>query len=278
MTNLIRRRLDEILTGIFLLAVLVATILRPPVFATPGGLLLARCVLWGAGTLIAILLVTARFSSLAHRALRIAADIGPVVVAIVGYVSLRLLGAYDITAWLRISAKDPWMMTADNLLFGKTPFLWFAQWGLDSRPFLQVMSWFYVLYPFTPIIALAWFMYKRDRAQFRLVRRALLVSFYCGYCCYLLIPVAGPLSLLSNTPVPYIETTVAYTFLAGNFRYPFDCFPSLHTANPWLILWLSRGKVPARWMTAAVIVCCGITLSTVALQLHYGVDGLAGLA
>jgi membrane-associated phospholipid phosphatase len=31
-------------------------------------------------------------------------------------------------------------------------------------------------------------------------------------------------------------------------------------------------------MASAVIVACGITLSTVVLQVHYGVDVLAGLA
>jgi membrane-associated phospholipid phosphatase len=139
------------------------------------------------------------------------------------------------------------------------------------------MSYFYALYPFTPVIALAWFLYKGDGVQFRLIRRTLLISFFCGYWCYILIPVAGPLSITANAPLPYIETTTGYIFLAGNFRYSFDCFPSLHTANPWLLVWLSRGKLPAWLMAAAIVACCSITLSTVALQVHYGIDDLAAL-
>jgi hypothetical protein len=278
MLNFVRRRLDETATIAFLLIVLVLTIARPPVYATPGGLLLAQIVLWSAGILVAALLVAARFSPHARVVLHVILEIGPMVVAVVGYVSLKLFHAYEITNWLGIQPQDQWMMAADNLLFGKTPYLWFIQWGLQSRPFLQIMSYFYALYPFTPVIALAWFLYKGDGAQFRLIRRTLLISFFCGYCCYILVPVAGPLSMTANAPLPYIETRAGYIFLAGNFRYGFDCFPSLHTANPWLLVWLSRGKLPAWLMAAAIVACCGITLSTVALEVHYGIDDLAALA
>jgi hypothetical protein len=48
MLNLLRRRLDEIVSGVFLLLVLVLSILRPPVFATAGGLRLAQVILWWA--------------------------------------------------------------------------------------------------------------------------------------------------------------------------------------------------------------------------------------
>ena len=278
MLNYLRRHLDEIATIVFLLIVLVLTIARPPVYATAGGLLLAQIVLWGAGILVASLLIAARFNAQARNVLHIILELGPIVVAVVGYVSLKLFRAHDITTWLGIQSKDQWMMAADNFLFGKIPYLWFGQWGLESIPFLRIMSYFYGLYPFTPLIALAWFLYKGDDAQFRLIRRTLLISFFLGYSCYILIPVAGPLSITPNAPLPYIETTAGYIFLAGNFRFGFDCFPSLHTANPWLMVWLSRGKLPGWLMTVAIVACCGITLSTVALQVHYGIDDLAALA
>jgi membrane-associated phospholipid phosphatase len=110
------------------------------------------------------------------------------------------------------------------------------------------------------------------------VRRALIISLYSGYCCYLLIPVSGPLTLAATTTPTFLESTSVYPFLESNFRYLYDCFPSLHTANPWLIVWLSWGKVPGWLMASAVCAGCGITLSTIALEVHYGVDDLAGLA
>jgi membrane-associated phospholipid phosphatase len=183
-----------------------------------------------------------------------------------------------MTARLGIPSFDHAMMAADVAIFGKTPYLWFVHWGLDSGWFARVMSGFYALYPFTPLLAVVWFLWRGERKQFRLVRRALIISLYSGYVCYLLIPVSGPLTLAGATSPTFLESTRAYSFLESNFRYLYDCFPSLHTANPWLIVWLSRGKVPGWLMASAVSAGCGITLSTIALQVHYGVDVLAGLA
>ena len=249
MLDFVRRRFDELVTGLFLLLVAVLTILRPPIFATPGGLLLAHMVLWPAGILTAGLWIAARFSRRAHALFNLVLEFGPILVAVVGYVSLRLFDASAITAWLGMPCFDHWMMAADKTLFGKTPCLWFHQWGLDKDLFLRIMAGFYALYPLTPLIALAWFWLKRDALQFRLVRRALILSFYSGYCCYLLLPVAGPLSLANTGSGSYLESTRVYSFLADNFRYAYDCFPSLHTANPWLIVWLSRGRL-SHWPMA----------------------------
>lgn len=270
--------LDELLTSLFLLLVAVLTVAHPPHFATPGGLLLARIVLWSAAILVCMLLAASRFSPRARNLLHFLFALGPIVAAVIGYVSLRLFDASVITAWLGIPSFDHAMMAADVTIFGKTPYLWFMRWGLDSGGFARIMSGFYALYPFTPLLAVGWFLWRDDTKQFRLVRRALIVSLYSGYVFYLLIPVSGPLSLAGATSPTFLESTRVYSFLESNFRYPYDCFPSLHTANPWLIVWLSRGKVPSWLMASAVIAACGITLSTIALQVHYGIDVLAGLA
>ena len=278
MFDFVRSYLDELLTGLFLLLVAVLTVVHPPLFATHGGLLLARVVLWSAAILVCLLLAASRFSPRARSVLHFVFEFGPIVVAVVGYAGLRLLGASVITARLGIPSFDHEMMAADVAIFGKTPYLWFMRWGLDSGLFARVMSGFYALYPFTPLLAVGWFLWRGDRKQFRLVRRALIISLYSGYVCYLLIPVSGPLSLAGATSPTFLESTRVYSFLESNFRYPYDCFPSLHTANPWLIVWLSRGKLPGWLMASAVSAGCGITLSTIALEVHYGIDVLAGLA
>jgi membrane-associated phospholipid phosphatase len=278
MMNFLRRYLDELVTGSFLVFVFALVPFFPPEFATPGGRALAVWVLRIFFSLLALLVVAARFNSLARRLLGLVLEVLPILVAVLGYVALKLMHAAAITAWLGLSAKDHAMMAADILLFGQTPFLWLAHWGLDTRLFLQVMSCFYGLYPFTPILAVLWFLCKGDTAQLRLVRRAMILSLFAGYCCYLLIPVSGPLSVFTPASPIFIQSTLTYTFLMGNFRYVYDCFPSLHTANPWLIVWLCRGKFP-RWLLAAsILVCCGITFSTIALRMHYGIDDIAGLA
>ena len=235
-------------------------------------------MLGSVAVLLSVLLVARRFTAAVGPALRVVVEVGPMVVAVLGYVSLKLFDASVITRWFGITSKDPWMMAADVALFSKTPYLWFAQWGLDSRLFLEVMSIFYGLYPWTPVIVLCWFMYKGDMTQLRLVRRTVLISLYCGYLCYIFIPVSGPLSLAAPEKPLFVQSTVIYTFLMGNFRFATDCFPSLHTANPWLMVWLCRGKVPGWMLGMGALVCAGITLSTIALRFHYGVDDLAGLA
>lgn len=276
MLNFLRRWLDELATVLFLLLVLVVALLHPPVFATPGGLLLARVVLWSAGVVMALLLLASRMRPWARTLLRRVMQFFPMVVAVLGYVGLRLLHAEQITAWLGIPPRDHWMMAADIALFGKTPCLEFSPPLLDAPLFQHVMAGFYGLYPLLPFAALGWFLFKRELPQFYLVRRALLLSLYLGYCCYLLVPVAGPLSLLAARPLA-IDTTATYAFLMANFRYGYDCFPSLHTANPWLIALLCRGKLPRGIMSLLVAVCICITLSTLTLRLHYGIDDLAGL-
>ena len=276
MLNFLRRWLDELATGLFLLLALVVTLLHPPVFATPGGLLLARVVLASVGIVLAVLLGASRLRPWARTLLRRVMQFFPMLVAVLGYVGLRLLHAEQITSWLGIPLRDHWMMAADMALFGKTLCLGFSLRLLDDHLFQHVMASLYGLYPLMPFAALGWFLLKRDMPQFYLVRRALLISLYLGYCCYLLVPVAGPLSLLSARPLA-IDSTGTYAFLMTNFRYPYDCFPSLHTANPWLIALLCRGKLPKGLMSALIGLCIGITLSTLALRLHYGVDDLAGL-
>jgi hypothetical protein len=277
MLNFLRRWLDELMTGCFLFLVLILVVLFPVDFATAGGRHFAQWVLWPVGVLVALLLIAARYAERVRPMLRVVAEIGPMVVAVLGYVSLKLLHAAAITHWLGISSKDPWMMAADVALFGRTPYLWLAQWGLDSRLFLEVMSIFYGFYPWTPVIVLGWFMYKGDMGQLRLVRRTVLISLYCGYLCYIFFPVSGPLSLEMPVKPLFVQTSLIYTFLMENFRFPTDCFPSLHTANPWLMVWICRGKVPGWMLAAGALVCAGITMSTIALRFHYGVDCLAGL-
>lgn len=270
------RWLDVWVTVAFLLLALVLTLLNPPVFATPGGLLLARIILSAVGIFLAAFAAAARFHAAARGLLRSFLLFFPMLVAVLGYVALRLLHAEKLTALLGIAPRDPWMIAADNALFGKTPFLWFAQWGLDGHLFERVMAALYGLYPLMPFAVLGWFFFKRDMDRFYLVRRTLILSLYLGYCCYILVPVAGPLSLLHEHAL-FIDSTTTYGFLMSNFRYSYDCFPSLHCANPWLMAWLCRGRLPRSLMAVLVFVCAGITVSTIVLRLHYGIDLVAGL-
>ena len=278
MIALLRRWMDEIVTGSFLILLLILAHLRgSPVFEPieQGGL--TKKTLWGVAVLLILLIGAKMLGRHATSPLRIA-EFLPLVVALMAYESLKHMHATALTVWLGIQPKDSLMMAADNAVFGKTPYLWFAQWGLDRPGFITIMSAFYSLYYVAPIAAMGWFTIAEDVAQLRLIRRGLLIGLYGGYCSYVLIPVAGPLSVPGLVKPLFFEQMTGFQFLMDNFRYAFDCFPSLHTAIPWLLVLLCWNKLP-RWLMAVAIICSlGVTVSTVALRFHYGVDVLAGLA
>jgi membrane-associated phospholipid phosphatase len=276
--DFLRRWMDEILTILFLLLLfLVAYLRNSPIFEPihSGGL--TRKTLLGVAVVLVILFV-GKIVGLHTQNPRSIVEFAPLVVALMAYESLKHMHATALTVWLGIQPRDSLMMAADVALFGKSPYLWFAQWGLDKPGFLSVMTIFYGLYYAAPVAALGWFMIAGDMAQFRLIRRGVVIALYGGYCSYVLIPVAGPLSMPAAVKPLFFGTMTGFQFLLAHYRYSFDCFPSLHTTIPWLLVLLCRNKLPGWLMTIAVLASIGVTLSTIALRLHYGVDVLAGLA
>jgi membrane-associated phospholipid phosphatase len=273
--------MDEIMTAGFLVFLLVLSSLRgAPIFepVRQGGLTIRA--LEGAACLLILLLAGKGFGWRAltlRQGIQSFAEYLPYLVALMVYESLKHLHATALTVWLGIHPRDAWMMAADNAIFGKTPYLWLAQWGMDGPAFISVMGFFYSLYYVAPVAALVWFMIAGDMERFRLIRRGVLIALYGGYCFYILIPVAGPLQAYTAVNPLFFDHLSSYGYLMDHFRYSFDCFPSLHTAIPWLLVLLCHNKLQ-RWLLAiAVIASAGVTLSTIALRFHYGVDVIAGL-
>jgi len=92
------------------------------------------------------------------------------------------------------------------------------------------------------------------------------------------VPVAGPLYLIGDRfehPIPTQPEIV--TPLFDSLRFQWDCFPSLHTAIPWLLTALSWRAVSQPVRALSVVLACAVTLSTVTLRLHYGIDLIAGV-
>lgn len=281
MINFLRRWMDEILTATFLVMLVALARWRgAPIFAPLAQSGLTKRALLGVAAL-AVLLLGAKLLGLRALNLRrmgeyLVAFI-PYLVALMVYESLKHMHATALTIWLGIHPKDSVMMAVDIALFGKTPYLWLAQWGLDGHIFISVMTFFYSLYYFAPIALLSWFMFMGQMNNFRLIRRGVLIVLYGGYCFYILIPVAGPLSVPAAVNPLFLDKMADFQYLMTNYRYSYDCFPSLHTALPWMLVLLSWKKLP-RWLTAvALTFAVGITISTIALRFHYGIDVIAGL-
>jgi membrane-associated phospholipid phosphatase len=143
------------------------------------------------------------------------------------------------------------------------------------------MTWYmttvyYVGYYLYPAVVGLYLYLFRPRLAFRELVLAFLATAFIGYTCYILVPVAGPRFELKHL---YDVTFVPVTELQRRqelHRFDYDCFPSLHTAMPLVVL-----AVTIRHARALAVVLTPFILSTVLstlyLQMHYLIDVVAGI-
>jgi membrane-associated phospholipid phosphatase len=199
----------------------------------------------------------------------------PVVAILAVYESLKHMHANRITQWLGIEPKDALMLRIDEALFGKALPLWMDSW--TATWFQELMTfcyiWIYYLWP-VALLSAAYLAHRDD--LFRRLRLGLVFGLLGGYVLYIFVPVAGPLYLIGDRfqhPIPGHSRLETLFFDA--LRFNWDCFPSLHTAIPWLLTVLIWKWLP-RWVVLlSAALASAVTLSTVALRIHYGVDLLA---
>jgi len=194
------------------------------------------------------------------------------------YESLKHMHANRITEWLGIAPLDPLMIRIDRFLFGDVLPLQ-IQW-LSVSWFTEIMWVFYVwVYYLGPVVLLGWaYFFLEDDSLFYRLRSALVYGLLGGYVGYLLFPVAGPLFYVGDQFLkPILTQPVLQNLVFSTLRYNWDCFPSLHTAIPWLLTLAAWYRLPALGRSLAVVAASGITLSTVVLRFHYGIDLLAGV-
>ncbi|MCK5879379.1 MAG: inositol phosphorylceramide synthase [Holophagae bacterium] len=214
-----------------------------------------------------------------HRLRRMIAEWWVIIGVLAVYESLKHLHANWITQLLGIVPKDGVMAAIDSFLFTKPlPFLmenWSDPW------FIHIMWVFYIwVYYLWPVCVMGYLYFVTgDEIGFRRLRRGLVVVLLGGYIGYILVPVAGPLFTMGEQfSQPILTQPALKKLVFDTLRYNWDCFPSLHTAVPWLFTFLvwQRGSW---WLRSlCVIAATGVTLSTVALRFHYGIDLVAGLA
>jgi membrane-associated phospholipid phosphatase len=271
-------RLEELLVaGTLTLLIFLAWANETPVFEPMrnSGLTLVTLVI--ASPVLAVGLL--RRSQ--HAATRMLRDWLPAIGVLGVYESLKHLHAHRITEWLGIAPLDRAMVDLEAALFGQPVPVLLDRWGWTAPWFIHAMWLFYLLVYYAGPAALMVYAYfgLRDRRLFWRLRRGLVLGLLGGYVFYVLVPVAGPLQTI---PERFSTEIDAWPLLARhNFdalRYQWDCFPSLHTAIPWLLTGLGWRFLGWRLRTACVIAAVGVTLSTVALRYHYGIDVLAGLA
>ncbi len=197
-------------------------------------------------------------------------DLAPFLISQAAYIML-----HDLVHAVNPTDRDAWLIRADQILFG-------GAWTQRLEPYVHpwLTEWFsmtYSLYLLFPVSLALWFVARRQRDALLHLLQAVVLCTYLGYLGYLAVPAIGPLYTLTyHVPLSggwFSEIRESLDSLA---RIPRDCFPSLHTANTVVVLWIVWKHAPTlRWIFTILGSSC--IAATIYLRYHYTVDVAAGL-
>ncbi len=241
-----------------------------------------KAALTGAGIfflLIALIRLALARNVLSTRYEWLLRELWPVPAILLGYLLMRLLRLELAIDALGIKLMDPLMIAFDTALFGQPLPLLIQHWVSPAMTLLMESAYLHFYYT-VPIGSLLWLFYCRPEqpAAFILLRQGIIYTLVAGWLMYLLVPVIGPGQWLETEFSVSLGPQDGLVYDAVNsFRYVYDCFPSLHTAVPWITLllcwrWYSW---PLRILVLAMTL--SITLSTLYLRYHYAADVLGGI-
>lgn len=201
----------------------------------------------------------------------------PVPAILLGYLLMRVLRLELAIDFFNIPQQDLLMIELDHLLFGQPLPLFIQHWISPTLTWLMETAYLHFYY-LLPIGSLLFFYCREQEEKFIQLRKAIIYTLVGGFCSYFLLPVKGPIDFIPELFTVPLKMTDEIVYDAVNsFRFAYDCFPSLHTAIPWVVLMVSWSwhKFAIRIILLAMTL--SITLSTLYLRYHYGFDVLAGL-
>ena len=176
-----------------------------------------------------------------------------------------------------IPQQDDLMITIDNLLFGQTLPLYIQHWITPTFTLLMESAYLHFYY-LLPIGSLVYFYWKEQYALFLQLRQGIVFTLTGGFVLYFVLPVVGPISYMANEfSVPLVAGHEIVYDAVNSFRFAYDCFPSLHTAIPWVTLFLTWSVHNRLIQGVMLFMTLAITFSTMYLRYHYGTDVIAGL-
>jgi hypothetical protein len=156
-------------------------------------------------------------------------------------------------------------------------------WTARSRAWIRVWNAVY-FWAHAPLIAVgAVWLYRRDRATYRLTRNAFLGSALIGLTTYRLYPVAPPRLAEGYRFVDTMQEHSRVSYQAqsmGPFVNPYAAVPSLHFGWSFLMsvaLVLARPRSALAWLVALAQPVL-MFVSIVATANHWVLDAVAGLA
>jgi membrane-associated phospholipid phosphatase len=201
----------------------------------------------------------------------------PVPAILLGYLLMRILRLELAIEFFNIPQQDPLMIALDQKLFGQTLPLYIQHWINPSLTWLMETAYLHFYY-LLPIGSLIFFYWREQEEKLIQLRKAIIYTLVGGFCSYFLLPVKGPIDFMPELFTVPLKMTDEIVYDAVNsFRFAYDCFPSLHTATPWVVLMVSWPWHTRAIRTIMLAMTLAITLSTLYLRYHYGFDVLAGL-
>ncbi len=172
-----------------------------------------------------------------------------------------------------------WIVATDKLLFGVYPTIWFQNW---YHPWLdELMNLCYSgYYLYMPLILISLFL-KKQYQDLSQVLSIATWTYLSIFLLYYLIPVLGPRMTPLLQAFPHREYSGYYVagitrLLQSNGGIMGGAFPSSHVAGGvmWTLVCLKYFKKAGLFMIPLTL---GMTISTVYLGYHHGLDPIAGL-
>ncbi len=201
----------------------------------------------------------------------------PIPAMLLGYLTMRVFRLELLLDNLQLPLRDHWMLAFDTQLFGQALPLWLEPLVSPLMTLWMESSYLHFYYAL-PIGSLLWLFWREQYADFVHLRQAVIYTLCSGFVLYFFIPVKGPGDAMPELFSVSLgaRDTVMYDAV-NSFRYAYDCFPSLHTAIPWVTLLTCWRFYSPAFRPLALFMTLSITLSTLYLRYHYGADVLAGV-
>lgn len=200
----------------------------------------------------------------------------PIPAILIGYLLMRILRLELAIEAFEIPQQDNAMIMLDTIFFGQTIPLSIQHWVSPLMTLFMETAYLHFYY-LLPIGSLVYFFWRQEDARFLQLRQAIIYTLVGGFCCYFIIPVKGPIDFIPEQFSMPLKAGHEVVYAAVNsFRFAYDCFPSLHTAIPWVTLFISWSWHSTSVRLILLSMTLAITLSTLYLRYHYGFDVLAG--
>ncbi len=171
--------------------------------------------------------------------------------------------------------QDPFFCRVEETTFGFQPSLVLLE-RFPKLWIIELMSFGYFSY-YLLIFGFSLILFLSDMKLFYRLTFVIIASFYIYYLVFILLPVAGPQYFF---PPPENEVPTAYLFsrmlklVQELGERPTGAFPSSHVGIVLIIIWYTF-KHFKNWLYVVIPLSVILTISTVYLKAHYGIDIIA---